>query len=268
MYVNFKNGRADVKKLIGVTIAAAVVLFAGMASADMRKVKIGTEGAYPPFNSIDPSGELVGFDIDIAKALCKAANFDCEFVVQDWDGIIPALQAKKYDAIVASMSITEERKQVVDFTGKYYNTPAKFIAKEGLTFEFTDTGLAGKVIATQRATIHENFLRDNFPSADIRVYATQDEANADLASGRVDLVLADSVALDEGFLKTDAGKGFAFVGPDFTDPKWFGDGAGIAIRKGEQDLVDAFNKAIDQIRSDGTYAAINAKYFDFDVYGK
>ena len=100
----------------------------------------------------------------------------------------------------------------------------------------------------QRATIHENFLRDNFPSADIRVYATQDEANADLASGRVDLVLADSVALNEGFLKTDAGKGFEFVGPDFTDPKWFGDGAGIAIRKGEQDLVDAFNKAIAQIR--------------------
>jgi arginine/ornithine transport system substrate-binding protein len=258
-----------VKRLIGVAVAAVIAIaVAGIAQAEMRKVKIGTEGAYPPFNYIDTNGQLQGFDIDIAKALCKAANFECEFVVQDWDGIIPALQAKKYDAIVASMSITDERKKVVDFTHKYYNTPAKFVAKEGATFEFTNDGLAGKVIGAQRATIHENFLRDNFPKADIRVYATQDEANADLAAGRLDLVLADSVALDEGFLKTDAGKGFAFVGPDYTDPKWFGEGAGIAVRKGESDLVDALNKAIDQIRADGTYKKINDKYFAFDVYGK
>ncbi len=257
------------KKFVAMAVAAAVALsMVSSADAEMRKVKIGTEGAYPPFNSIDPNGELVGFDIDIAKALCKAAEFECEFVVQDWDGIIPALQAKKYDAIVASMSITEERKQVVDFTDKYYQTPAKMIARKGSTFEFTDAGLAGKKIGAQRATIHENFLRDNFPSADIRVYATQDEANADLVSGRLDLVLADSVALDEGFLKTPEGADFEFVSPDYTDPKWFGPGAGIAIRKGEQDLVDAFNKAIQQIRADGTYQAINAKYFDFDVYGK
>ncbi|MFZ5789408.1 MAG: ABC transporter substrate-binding protein [Pseudomonadota bacterium] len=257
------------KRLIGVAVAAVIALaVTGSAQAEPRKVKIGTEGAYPPFNYIDTNGQLQGFDIDIAKALCKAANFECEFVVQDWDGIIPALQAKKYDAIVASMSITDERKKVVDFTHKYYNTPAKFVAKAGATFEFTNDGLAGKVIGAQRATIHENFLRDNFPKADIRVYATQDEANADLAAGRLDLVLADSVALDEGFLKTDAGKGFAFVGPDYTDPKWFGDGAGIAVRKGESDLVDAFNKAIDQIRADGTYKKINDKYFAFDVYGK
>lgn len=249
--------------------AVALALAASPASAELKKkYRVATEGAYAPFNWVDPDGSLKGFDVDIAKELCARIKVECEIVAQDWDGIIPGLLAKKYDMIVASMSITEERKQVVDFTGKYYNTPAKFIAKEGASFEFTDAGMAGKVIGTQRATIHENFLRDNFPSADIRVYATQDEANADLASGRLDLVLADSVALDEGFLKTDAGKGFAFVGPDYTDPKWFGDGAGIAIRKGETDLVDAFNKAIAQIRSDGTYAAINAKYFDFDVYGK
>jgi lysine-arginine-ornithine-binding protein len=248
-------------------LAAAIVLVAGTAQAEMRKVVIGTEGAYPPFNSIDTNGELVGFDVDIAKALCAAANFECTFVVQDWDGIIPGLIAKKYDAIIASMSITEERKQKVDFTNKYYNTPAKFIAAKGATFEFTADGLAGKVIGTQRATIHENFLRDNFPNSDIRVYATQDEANADLAAGRLDLVLADSVALDEGFLKTDGGACCAFVGPDYSDPKWFGEGAGIAIRKGEQDLVDAFNAALAQILADGTYKAINDKYFDFDVYG-
>ena len=130
-------------KLLSVAIAAAVTLAAGGAAAQMQKVRIGTEGAYPPFNSIDPSGQLVGFDIDIANALCAAANFECEFVVQDWDGMIPGLIAKKYDAIIASMSITEERKQAVDFTGKYYNTPAKFVAKKGADLNVTFDGLAG-----------------------------------------------------------------------------------------------------------------------------
>ncbi len=257
------------RKIFATTIAAlAIALIAGTASAEMKKVRIGTEGAYPPFNYIDSDGKLQGFDVDIANALCAAAKLDCEFVVQDWDGMIPGLLAKKYDAIIASMSITEERKQKVDFTAKYYSTPAKFVTKAGANIEITKAGLKGKTVAVQRATIHENFLQDNFGEViEIRSYATQDEANADLAAGRVDLVLADSVALDEGFLKTDAGKGFAFTGPGFTDRKWFGDGAGIAIRKGEDELRKALNGAIEQIRADGTYKNINSKYFEFDVYG-
>jgi lysine-arginine-ornithine-binding protein len=252
----------------GLMAAAVLALLAsGVHAQDKRKVKIGTEGAYPPFNSIDPNGQLVGFDIDIANALCAAANFECEFVVQDWDGIIPGLLAKKYDAIVASMSITDQRKEVVDFTNKYYLTPGKFVAAKGSNFDFSPEGLAGKSIGVQRATTHENFARAKFPEAEIRPYATQDEANADLASGRLDLVMADSVALLEGFLKTDAGKDFEFVGPDYYDPKYHGEGAGIAIRKGEDDLRLAFDEAIDKIRGDGTYQAINDKYFDFDVYG-
>ena len=245
----------------------AVTVMAGGAQAG-QKVKIGTEGAYPPFNSIDKDGKLVGFDIDIANALCDAAGFECEFVVQDWDGMIPGLLAKKYDAIIASMSITEERKQKVDFTGKYYNTPAKFFAKKGSGLEISSEGLKGKVIAVQRATTHENFLTDNYGSiVTIKSYATQDEAYLDIVSGRADAGIADSVAVMDGFLNTDQGKDFEFVGPDFSDVKWFGEGAGIAIRKGEGDLVSAFNDAIAKIRADGTYQKINAKYFDFDVYG-
>lgn len=250
----------------------ATVLTVGIMAATAQagqKVKIGTEGAYPPFNSIDKDGKLVGFDIDIANALCKAANFECEFVVQDWDGMIPGLMAKKYDAIVASMSITDERKEKVDFTDKYYNTPAKFFARKGSGLEVTPEGLKGKTIAVQRATIHENFLNDNYGGiVTIKSYATQDEAYLDIVSGRADAGIADSVAVMDGFLSTDQGKDFQFFGPNFTDPKWFGDGAGIAIRKGEGDLVKAFNAAIAKIRADGTYARINAKYFDFDVYGK
>ena len=256
------------KPATGLIAAAAIAMLAtGAQAQDRQKVKIGTEGAYPPFNSIDTDGKLVGFDVDIANALCAAANFECEFVIQDWDGIIPGLIAKKYDAIIASMSITDERRKVVDFTDKYYNTPAKFVAPKGADLDISPEGLAGMAVGVQRATIHENFLRAEFPEVDVRAYATQDEANADLVSGRVDLIMADSVALLEGFLKTEEGQDFEFVGPDYNEPKYHGEGAGIAIRKGEDDLRAAFNEAIDQIRSDGTYQAIAEKYFDFDVYG-
>ena len=262
------------RRSVTFTVAAAALMLAiGGASAG-DKVRIGTEGAYPPFNSIDSDGNLVGFDIDIANALCEAAQFDCEFVVQDWDGIIPGLIAKKYDAIIASMSITEERRQKVNFTDKYYSTPAKFIKAKSFDLEIPDDyaeankTLSGMSVAVQRATIHENFIRDNFPDLDVKVYATQDEANLDLVNGRVDLVMADSVALLDGFLNTDDGKDYEYVGPDYDEPKWHGDGAGIAIRKDEPDLVEKFNAAIKQILDNGTYKKINDKYFDFDVYGK
>ena len=256
------------KKLI-VAIAAVAVLATGAVVAQERKsVRIGTEGAYPPFNYIDAGGNLVGFDIDIAKALCEAAKVTCEFVVQDWDGIIPALLAKKYDAIVASMSITEERKQKVHFTKKYYTTPAKFVAAKDANIEVSKAGLQGKRVGVQRATVSENYLRDNYGDVvEVKSYATQEEANLDLIAGRVDLVIADSVVLLEGLLNTDDGKNFEFVGPDISDEKWFGEGIGIAIRKADDDLVELLNKAIDQIRADGTYQQINAKYFDFDLFG-
>ena len=256
------------KKLMLMALSVGFVMAAGTASAQMKKVTLGTEGAYPPFNLIDENGDLQGFDVDIGNALCAATKLDCTWVVQGWDGIIPGLLAKKYDAIVASMSITEERKQKVDFTGKYYNTPAKFVRKKGSGIEISKAGLDGKTVGVQRATIHENFLRDNYGDVvSIKAYATQDEANLDFNASRVDLLLADSVVLMEGFLNTPDGKGAEFVGPEFTDPRWFGDGIGIAVRKGEGGLLATLNHAIDKIRSDGTYQNINAKYFDFDVYG-
>ena len=258
------------KKLL--TLAVAAFAFAAIsttASAEMIKVRIGTEGAYPPFNSIYENGELVGFDIDIAEALCEAAEFECEFVVQDWDGIIDGLNANKYDAIIASMSINEKRKEVVDFTAKYYNTPAKFIAVKGGDFDFTEgTGLDGVKVGVQGATIHEDFVRATWPNAEVVTYATQDEANADLVSGRVDLVMADSVALDFGFLQTDAGACCEFAGGDYNDPVIHGEGAGIAVRKNEPDLLNALNAALEEILSNGTYKAINDKYFPYNVYGE
>jgi arginine/ornithine transport system substrate-binding protein len=260
------------KLLIAVAVLALVCVAGTIQAKDWKVVRIGVEGAYPPFSSTTPDGKLEGFDIDIAKALVKAMGAEVKLVAQDWDGIIPALLARKYDAIIASMSITEERKKKVAFTNKYYNTPAKFVCKKGSMKEFTRaqvaTATAGKKIGVQRATIHDNFITDVGKEAILKRYATQDEAYMDLVAGRVDMLLADSVAVDQGFLKKPEGQAFQFIGPDLSEKKYFGEGAGIAIRKQDKDLVELFNKAIEQIRADGTYKAIQDKYFNFNVYGE
>ncbi len=239
-----------------------------LGAREWKKIRIGVEGAYPPFSEVGPDGKLKGFDIDIALALCAKIGAECELVQQDWDGIIPALLAKKFDAIVASMSITEERKKRVDFTNKYYQTPARFVRKKGSGIEITKEGLKGKKVGVQRATIHDNYITDNYgDTVEIVRYGTQDEANLDMLAGRIDLLLADSVALLDGFLRTEKGRDFEFVGPELRDPRWFGEGAGIAVRKEDQDLKKLLNDAIAAIRADGTYDAIARKYFDFDIYG-
>ncbi|MGH6953323.1 MAG: ABC transporter substrate-binding protein, partial [Alphaproteobacteria bacterium] len=247
------------KRLATVVIAALVAATAaGTAYAQMKKVRIGTEGAYPPFNFIDSAGALQGFDVDIAKTLCERMKVDCEFVAQDWDGIIPGLLAKKYDAIVASMSITDERKKRVAFTNKYYNTPARFMVQKGKNANVSPDALKGKNLGAQKATIHANYLEDNYKGSTVKLYDTQDQANLDLKTGRLDAVLADSIALLEWIEKTEEGKCCEFAGKPIVDRKWFGDGAGIAIRKEDTELVEMFNKAIADIRGDGTYAKINA----------
>ncbi|PLX63394.1 ABC transporter substrate-binding protein [Sedimenticola selenatireducens] len=240
----------------------------GWATADSMKIRMGTEGAYPPFNLIDKNGELAGFDIEIGNALCEAMKADCEWVTSDWDGIIPALLAKKFDTIIASMSITNERKEKVAFTDKYYTTPVRFARAKGTDFEISEKALEGKIVGVQGSTVAENFLRGRFGEiVEVRAYGTQDEANLDLLSGRVDLLLADSFVLGE-FLKSESGQPAEFVGPGFTDKKYLGEGIGIAVRKEDTALLEKLNQAIKQIRADGTYARINAKYFDFDVYGE
>ena len=256
-------------RLLALALAAAICVGTGTVDAkDWKKVRIGTEGAYPPFNEMTPGGKLAGFDVDIGYALCAEMKVECEFVQQDWDGIIPALNARKFDAIIASMSITEERKQSVNFTQKYYHTPARFVEKKGANIPISAEGLKGKRVGVQRATIHDNYITDNYGSSvEIVRYGTQDEANLDMVAGRVDLLLADSVVLLESLLKTPDGQNFEFVGPELRDPKWFGEGVGVALRKSDDDLREKFNKAIDAIRSNGKYDEIAHKYFDFDVYG-
>ncbi|SCW46913.1 ABC transporter substrate-binding protein [Ancylobacter rudongensis] len=244
--------------------AAALAIGAGAAQAEMKKVRIGTEGAYPPFNSVDSAGKLVGFDIEIGEALCAKMKVECTFVAQDWDGIIPALLANKYDLILASMSITDERKEKVSFTIPYYLTPGSFIApKDTAITDIAPAALKGKTIGAQSSTTGATYLEDKYKDSEIKLYPTQDEANADLAAGRLDAVLADKFVLYEWLEKSTDGKCCKFVGPDLKDVN--PQGTGIAVRKEDNELREALNKAIQEINADGTFAKINAKYFPFPI---
>lgn len=232
----------------------------GAVAADV--LKVGTEGAYPPFNLIDASGKVVGFDIDIANALCAEMKVECEIVTSDWDGIIPALNAKKFDMIVASMSITDERKQAVDFTNPYYTNKLQFIAPKSSDLKTDKASLKGKVIGAQRATIAGTWLEDNLGDVvEIKLYDTQENAYLDLNSGRVDGVLADKFVNWE-WLKSDAGKDYEFKG----EPVFDNDKIAIAVRKDDTALTNNLNAALKAIVDNGTYKQINDKYFPFSIY--
>ena len=255
------------KRLALAVSVAAFSFVAGAAVAQETTLKIGTEGAYPPFNNLTSDGKLEGFDIDIANALCEEMKVKCEFVTQDWDGIIPALQAGKFDAIIASMSITPERMEKVDFTGKYYNTPPAIAAPKDTAIKgVSKEDLAGKTVGVQGSTTHFNYSEKTYTDSEVKAYPTAQEYQLDLANGRLDAVNDDISVLEEWLASAD-GACCKIVGAITPDPEIHGPGAGIAVRKGETALVEKFNAAIQAIRANGKYKEINDKYFTFDVYG-
>lgn len=258
------------KKIALLGALALSVLSPLVLADDAKPLRIGIEAAYPPFAYKTPEGNITGFDYDIGNALCEEMKVKCQWIEQEFDGLIPALKVRKFDAVLSSMSITEERKRSVDFTGKYYATPAKLVMKAGAQMNDVATDLKGKKIGVQRSSVYDRYATDVFAAAGAEVvrYSSQNEVFLDLASGRLDASIADSVNIDDGFLKTDAGKGFAFVGPDFTEEKYFGEGQGIAVRKGDKALADKISAAILAIRANGKYKEVQDKYFAFDVYGE
>ncbi len=246
---------------------SAIALAIGAAQAQEKTIKIGTEGAYPPFNNLTADGKLEGFDIDIANALCEEMKAKCEFVTQDWDGIIPALQAGKFDAIIASMSITPERQEKVDFSAKYYNTPSAIaVPKDSDIKGVTKEDLAGKTIGVQGSTTHFNYAEKTFTDGTVKAYPTAQEYQLDIANGRLDAVEDDIVVLSQ-WLDSADGACCKLLGQPSPQPvEIFGEGAGIAVRKGDA-LAAEFSAAIKAIRASGKYKEINDKYFKFDVYG-
>ena len=250
-------------KLKNIALGSALVMGATLAALPAQaadKVRIATEGAWAPFNYIDENGKPQGFDVDIAWALCEKMAADCEVVTQDWDGLIPGLKVRKFDAIIASMSITEERLRAVDFSNKYYSGGLRYLAPKGSSIDLNN--LNGKVIGAQRATLAAQYLEDNLMStAELKFYDTQDNVYLDLVAGRLDVVLSDELPTYDWLKTSGNGDKFEFKGEAFKKE----DEIGIAVRKGDK-LKDKFNKALDEILADGTYAEINAKYFPFSIY--
>jgi len=248
--------------LTKIIASSLIAIFSCSVAFAATKIRIGTEGAYPPFNTIDADGQPQGFDIDISKALCAKMQAECEFVIVDWDGIIPALRAKKFDALAASMSITEERKQAVDFTDHYYTNKLQFVAPKTVDFKTDKTYLKGKTIGAQRATLAGLYLEDNLGDVvSVKLYDTQENAYLDLSAGRIDAILADVFVQWEWLNNSELGKGFEFKGETLFD----GDKIGIAVRKNDP-LRIKLNEALKAIIEDGTYKEINSKYFPFDIY--
>jgi len=242
---------------------------AAPAPAALPELKVAIDPTYQPFTFKTADGKPTGFDVDIAEALCKEIKRQCVFVEQVWDSMIPGLQAKKYDAIISSMSITEERLQVVDFSDKYYSTPSQIVVKTGTPF--TDlASLKGKKLGVLKGSTQEKYALGELKPVGVSVvpYEAQDQVYLDIKSGRLDGTVADRVEVTGGFLSKPEGKDYGFVGPELNEEKYFGIGMGVALRKGETQLKDELNAAIKAIRSNGTYDQIAKKYFDFDVYGK
>ena len=261
----------------------------GVASiANSQTIRIGTEGAYPPWNNLNTAGELEGAEIDFGNEACKRMGVTCEWVTQDWDGIIPALLQGKYDIIIAGMSITEERKEKVNFTTGYMTDGARFaVLKNSGLANLNIAGMAkvnlnnaggkeqaaigqliaamdGKTVCVQSSTIHQNFLEKHMSGAvDVKLYQAVDDHNLDLAAGRCDAVLADVGSIID-FMESDGGVDVAFTGPTFSGGV-FGDGVGGAVRKEDTDILEMWNAAIAEMSKDGTTAEITKEWFGRDI---
>ena len=261
----------------------------GVASiANSQTIRIGTEGAYPPWNNINSAGDLEGAEIDFGNEACKRMGVTCEWVTQDWDGIIPALLQGKYDIIIAGMSITEERKEKVNFTTGYMTDGARFaVLKNSGLANLNIAGMAkvnlnnaggkeqaaigqliaamdGKTVCVQSSTIHQNFLEKHMSGAvDVKLYQAVDDHNLDLAAGRCDAVLADVGSIID-FMESDGGVDVAFTGPTFSGGV-FGDGVGGAVRKEDTDILEMWNAAIAEMSKDGTTAEITKEWFGRDI---
>ena len=271
-----KNGlRHNRRRFIakGIALAAGLSLaqlfaLAPMSAQAADKVRVGfSPEPYPPFWNKDAAGNWSGFEVDLMAAIFKQMGKDYEMVPIAWDGIIPALDGQKIDVIFNSMGITPERQQAVDFSDKYYETAIVFVGAKDQKTEVSKDGLKGKIVGVQTATAQQNWLQNKYGDVvEIKVYEQQDQVNADLVAGRIDLDFADSIALIQGFLASEQGKGFEVKGDPIVDPA-SGANIGAAVRKGDP-LKGEISEAIKAIRANGTYKQINDKYFNFDIYGQ
>ncbi|TNM59909.1 transporter substrate-binding domain-containing protein [Aliirhizobium smilacinae] len=248
------------RKAIAISLFVCVLgtLFSVNASLGSdRPLRIGVEGALAPFNYTDPSGKVVGFDVELTDAILDASGLTGEWIRQDWDGLIPGIIAGKFDIVSATVSITEERKKRVDFTDPLYRTSIRFVAAKGAFLDDRNSTLRGKRLGAQRATVSSAHLQKHYPDSEVVLYDTQDALRLDLIAGRIDALIADQIATEDSFLKKPEGTGYEFFGsvikPD--------DGIGIVLPKGHDELMQRLNSGIATIRSNGKFDQISEKYF-------
>ncbi len=249
-------------------LCAAMTTSARVDAKDWPTIRIGMDASYAPFESVDQSGKIVGFEVDYANAICAKIHATCSFQNQDWDGVIPALLSGKFDVIFSSMNITDARKQKVIFTQVYYATPPVFVGQaNNPSNDVSPAALKGKTIGTQSSTVHSAFLERLYPGSEVKLYPTQDEPNLDLANGRLDYVVGDGL-VEADFIEKK-GNGCCRVISEIQRVQGIhGPGVGAAFRPEDTDLRDAFNKAIDDLDADGTYKKLEARYFKVDIRGK
>ncbi len=248
-------------------LAAGLALATAAHAQPPQRLRIGVAVGYAPFSEIGTDGQLKGFEIDLAQALCARLGQPCTPVILDFDSLIPSLQSRKIDAIMASMSITPERQQLIAFTAPYYFSPARMVVRSGARLDITPAGLKGKRIGVERGTIHERLLAEQFKDSQVMRYATQDQAFLDLRTGRLDATLADAVVAQFGFLNHSEGRGFAFAGPDFgKDTRYYGQGIGVGVRKADADTLGRrLDEALVALRGNGALKALNDRHFSFDL---
>lgn len=256
------------KKILVSTAIMLATVGTNVQAKDWKVIRFGTESAYAPFEYKTPDNKLVGFDVDLGNAICAKLKAKCVWVENSFDGMIPALKAKKFDGILSSMTVTPERLKQIDFTNKIYNTPTRMVARKGAPLLPTAASLKGKRVGVQQGTIQESYAKAYWATKGVNVvpYPNQDVLYQDMASGRLDATLQDAIMVDSAFLKTPKGKGFSFAGGNVVDAKTLGVGAAIGLRKEDVDLKNNINKALAAIIADGTYKKLEKKYFSFSIY--
>ena len=248
----------------------AALLPAGIVTsvAADETILFATEAAFPPFNMRADDGSIIGWEIELGMAMCERVNLKCEFVAQEWDGMIPGLLAKKYTAIFGAMQITEQRSKVINFTDKYFRAVSSFLAAEGTEIDFDDKKLGGLAIGTYPGTT-QCFLDAHYPDANYRIYKTATDLALDLNAGRIDVMVGQIIQADSAIIRKYPEKNYVFIGEpvEYWDTaNCFGPGGGIGVRKEDKELLALLNKAIKMVRDDGTYEKLSVKYFGRDIY--
>jgi polar amino acid transport system substrate-binding protein len=264
------HGRLTMRnmKILALMGAAALLATSSAGAKEWKTVRYGTDATYAPFESVDPSGKIVGWEVDYGMALCERMKLTCTFQNQDWDGVIPALLSGKFDVIFSSMNVTDERKKKVIFSDVYYATPPVFAGQaSNKSDDVSPEALKGKTIGTQSSTIHANYLEKFYKDSNIKLYPTQDEPNLDLASGRIDYVVGEGL-VEQDFIDKKGNGCCRVIAKIKRVPEIHGPGVGAAFRPEDTELRDMFNKAIAELDADGTYKKIEAKYFKDSIRGK